>query len=112
MSNFSLRLFTPTSITIVQTDSLDSLKAEFNRINNIYISEFQRCCEKLEGFLLDSIIHELQILRYEQERDLRESYNISTFRKDLLILAVVRMDILNLDIAYSKMILALTLPEK
>ena len=89
-----------------------SLKVEFSRINNIYISEFQHCCEKLKNSTLDSLSYELQILRYEQERDLIEAYYTSTFPKDLLLLAVVRMDILNLDTAYSKMILALTLPEK
>lgn len=76
MENLSLRLFTPTQVINENTDSLDSLTNELGRINNIYISDFHRCCDELKNFNFETLINELEFLCDEQVHKLRLAYNI------------------------------------
>ena len=111
MSNLSLRLFTPTEVINENTDSLESLTTELGRINNIYISNFHRCCEELKNVSFETLINELEFLCDEQDYKLKLAYNISTLEKSPKLLINIRETIQNLGIVYKRMIYGLNPPQ-
>jgi hypothetical protein len=108
--DFKFRLFTPSTVEIVVCDSLETLVTRFGEINNIYISDFQRCKSELKGVNLESLIEELELLSNEQVCNLKLTYNLSALLKNSALMLNVDETIHKLEKDYQSMISSLYLP--
>lgn len=82
---------------------------ELERINRIYLTDFDVCCDKLKNSELDILVDELYTLSNEQVYNLRKCYNLSTCDKDLNLRKNVGEAIHKIDTNYRNMILNLNL---
>ena len=73
---FSLRLFKPTKFSINTTNSIQTLLDELCRVNNIYLNDFNICCNKITN--LDTLVQELYILKSEQSVNFTRVFILSS----------------------------------
>lgn len=107
---FNTRLFTPTKITIKETDSFETLVNELERIHIIYNKDFDICCNELKNSKLDDLVNELYLLRNEQSISLKHAYNISKCPKDLNLKKNINETIQKMEVLYTKMVVNQYLP--
>lgn len=107
---FSQRLFTPTKVNVKETNSFQDLVNEMERINRIYLNEFDVCCNELKNSELDTLLNELYLLRAEQSINLKNAVIISKYSKDLETIKNLNESIQKMEVLYTKMIMNLYLP--
>ena len=106
----SPRLFTPTKFTIKQTTSLNDLLNELERINRIYLTDFDICRDELKNLKLDVLVDELYFLKSKHSISLKNAFIISNFNRDFKSLKEINDTIQKMEVLYTKMIMNLYLP--
>lgn len=99
--------FTPTIITIENTDSIEELLKEFYKINEIHLTDFIRCENEFKEYEFKYLITELNLLATSLSDLMTFAYNISTMEKSILLKESVRETILKFNNNFKKKIINL-----
>ena len=106
-SSFSSRLFKPTKFIINQTNSVQSLLDELYRINNIYLNDFNVCCNEITNSNLDTLVKELYILKAEQSLSLTGVFVLTSTIINMDNLQNLSETIQKMELHYTRMIMNL-----
>ena len=97
--------FTPTIIIIEDTNSIEELLNEFYRINEIHLTDFNRCENEFKE--LKNLTDKLNLLSANLVAFMTFAYNISTMPKTKLLTESVRETILKFNSFFNKRIIDL-----